>query len=82
MKTCVDLTKGEEGCIYYGWTISEDGAKLFCREAYVDGAAANAHILNILHAVGEMLESGAVALDSIELHGPKAMLNFPEEWPA
>ena len=37
MKKCVDLTKNEEGCMYYGWAIKDD--KLFCREAYVDAAA-------------------------------------------
>merc|ERR1712094_159221 len=31
MKKCVDLTKNEKGCMYYGWTIQGD--KLFCREA-------------------------------------------------
>lgn len=76
MQKCVDATKTEEGCMYYGWAISEDGSKLFCREAYVDGAAVNAHILNVVSTVGEMLDSGAVSLDSIELHGPKA------EWAA
>ena len=38
-------TKTEAGCIYYGWTIAGD--KLFCREGYVDGAAANAHLENV-----------------------------------
>merc|ERR1712078_456685 len=30
MKKCVDLTRTEAGCMYYGWTIQGD--KLFCRE--------------------------------------------------
>ena len=37
---CVEDTKAESGCLYYGWTVKEDGSKLFCRETYVDGAAA------------------------------------------
>ena len=73
MKKCVDLTKNEEGCMYYGWTIKDD--KLFCREAYVNGKAVAAHIDNVVGAVGEMLESGAASLDKIELHGPAS------EWP-
>ena len=73
MKKCVDLTKTEDGCMFYGWTIKDD--KLFCREAYVNGKAVAAHIDNVVGAVGEMLESGAASLDKIELHGPAS------EWP-
>jgi len=70
MKKCVDLTKTESGCMYYGWTIKDD--KLFCREAYVDAAAVQAHLENIVPAVGEMLDSGAASLDEINFMGPKA----------
>merc|ERR1712224_372457 len=73
MKKCVDLTKTEAGCMYYGWTIKDD--KLFCREAYKDATAVQAHLENIGAAVGEMLDSGAASLDKIEFHGPK------EGWP-
>ena len=73
MKKCVDLTKSEAGCMYYGWAIKDD--KLFCREAYVDAAAVQAHLDNIVPSVGEMLDSGAASLDKIEFHGPK------EGWP-
>jgi len=73
MKECVDATKTEKGCVYYGWTISGD--KLFCREAYVDGAAVDTHLANAVPIVGKMLEAGCVELDGIEFHGPKA------EWP-
>ena len=59
--------------MYYGWAIKDD--KLFCREAYVDAAAVQAHLENIGAAVGEMLDSGAASLDKIEFHGPK------EGWP-
>ena len=52
MKKCVDLTKNEED-MYYGWTIKDD--KLFCREAYVDAKAVQAHLDNIVPAVGGML---------------------------
>ena len=76
MKQCVEATRSETGCLYYGWTVSADGTKLFCREAYIDGAAVNAHLINAVPIVGAMIDSGAVALDKIELHGPKA------EWAA
>jgi quinol monooxygenase YgiN len=75
MKQCVEATRAEAGCVYYGWTISSDG-KLFCREAYVNGAAVNTHLINAVPIVGAMLESGAVSLDKIELHGPRS------EWAA
>ena len=76
MDECVEATKQEPGCLYYGWTVSADGKKLFCREAYIDGAAVNTHLINAVPIVGAMIDSGAVALDRIELHGPKA------EWAA
>ena len=72
MRQCVEATRAEAGCIYYGWTISDDGTTLFCREAYVDGVAVNTHLLNAVPIVGAMLESGAVSLDKIELHGPRS----------
>merc|ERR1712159_243913 len=65
-----DLTRTEAGCMYYGWTIQGD--KLFCREAYVDAAAVQAHLDNIVPSVGEMLDSGCASLDEINFMGPKA----------
>ena len=55
---CVEDTRAEAGCLYYGWTIKEDGSKLFCRETYVDGAAAGHHLSCVAKsgALGEALE--------------------------
>ena len=72
MDQCVEATKSEPGCLYYGWTICGD--KLFCREAYVDGAAVTTHLQNAVPIVGAMLDSGAAVLDKIEVHGPAAEL--------
>ena len=72
MKKCVDLTKTESGCMYYGWTIQGD--KLFCREAYGEATGVLAHIDNVGATFGAFLESGAATLDKIELHGPKEEL--------
>ena len=57
---CVEDTKAESGCLYYGWTVKEDGSKLFCRETYVDGAAAGEHLSCVAAsgALGEALEKG------------------------
>ena len=63
----VEKTNNEAGCIYYGWTI--DGDKLFCREAYVDGAAANAHLANVGSCIGAILAEGVCTLDSINIMG-------------
>ena len=71
---CVDDTKAEAGCLYYGWTIKEDGSKLFCRETYVDGAAAGHHLSCVAKsgALGEALEKGYIALDNIDLMGTES----------
>merc|ERR1712146_116825 len=71
MAEFVEATKKETGCIYYGWSTDESNNKLFCREAYIDAAAALAHLENIGALVGKLLESAAT-LDQIELHGPAA----------
>merc|ERR1719311_1628123 len=71
---CVEDTKAEAGCLYYGWTIKEDGSKLFCRETYVDGAAAGHHLSCVAKsgALGEALEKGYIALDNIDLMGTES----------
>merc|ERR1719327_1256331 len=72
MAEFVEATKTESGCIYYGWSKTED--KLFCREAYVDAAAVCTHLDNVGALVTKLLESAAT-LDGIELHGPTAELD-------
>jgi len=68
MADFVKKTKSEKGCIYYGWTVCGD--KLYCREAYVDGAAVNEHLKNVGSCIGAILADGICKLDSIEIHGP------------
>merc|ERR1711939_496489 len=57
-----------------GWTIKEDGSKLFCRETYVDGAAAGHHLSCVAKsgALGEALEKGYIALDNIDPMGTES----------
>ena len=66
----VAKTSSEEGCLYYHFTINDD--VVFCREAYVDGDAALAHLDN----VGQLLEQalGIAELQRLELHGGEAEL--------
>merc|ERR1711907_684441 len=56
MAEFVEATKKETGCIFYGWTTDKSNNKLFCREAYIDAAAALAHLENIGALVGKLLE--------------------------
>jgi len=68
MGELVQQTKSETGCVYYGWTAV--GNKLFCREAYVDGAAVLAHLQNVDVYMKKILAEGVAKLDRIEIHGP------------
>lgn len=76
MEKFIQATKTEAGCLYYGWTIADD--KFFCREAYVDGDAGNAHLANVGGLIGEILD-GAATLDNISIHGPAAELEKMKE---
>eukprot|EP01083_Nonionella_stella_P120752 362119_1 len=67
MAEFVEATKKEKGCVYYGWTICGD--KMWCREAYADGAAVVAHLENVGALVGKLLEKSC-KLDSIGIHCP------------
>ena len=68
----VEMTRSEDGCLYYGFSF--DGDKLFCREGYVDGDGALAHLGNVGALLGEMLESGIAELTELQVHGPEAEL--------
>ena len=54
--------------------MKEDGSKLFCRETYVDGAAAGNHLSCVAAsgALGEALEKGYIELDNIDVMGTEA----------
>jgi len=65
-----ELVATEAGCLYYNFTFNGD--QMFCREAYVDAAAVEAHLENCGAALGQFLETADVL--RIELHGPAAEL--------
>jgi quinol monooxygenase YgiN len=67
----VEKTATEEGCLYYHFTIKDD-AVVFCREAYVNGEAALAHLENVGELLGKALEISELL--RLELHGPEAEL--------
>ena len=72
MAEFVKRTATEDGMIFYGWDI--DGDTLNCREAYLDGAAANKHLENVGSCIGDLLAEGVAKLDSIAITGPAAEL--------
>jgi quinol monooxygenase YgiN len=72
-KSCeefVEMTAKEPGCLYYGFSF--DGDQMHCREGYVDGDAALAHLANVGEKLGELLK--VIELTRLEVHGPAAEL--------
>jgi hypothetical protein len=67
---CVEQTKSEAGCLYYGFSYSGDEAH--CREGYTNGEAALAHLQNVGPLLGELLKLGD--LTKLEVHGPEPEL--------
>lgn len=66
----VEKTATEDGCLYYDFTLNGDEA--FCREAYVDGDAALAHLGNVDAELKTALSIST--LTRLEIHGPEAEL--------
>ncbi|KAL1503730.1 hypothetical protein AB1Y20_012201 [Prymnesium parvum] len=76
MEECLEATRREAGCLFYGWTATGDrpGDKLFCREGYTDAAAARAHLDAVSPTLQRMLRDGAASLDEISVHAPRSQL--------
>lgn len=62
----VERTSKEPGCLYYEFTLNDD--TVFCREAYRDAEAAQAHLQNVGDLLGEMLKLSDLL--RLEFHGP------------
>lgn len=81
----VEATSSEEHCLFYDFTVSEEGI-VFCREAYAGADAALAHLEN----VGDLLQQALAISDLVrlEVHGAAAELDkmrdalkeLPVEW--
>ena len=62
----VETTRGERGCLYYGFSYSENEA--FCREGYKNAESLVAHLDNVadllqrINTIAEVLR--------LEVHGP------------
>ena len=71
MDAFVERTASEEGVLYYDFTVS-DGT-VFCREAYVGGEGALAHLGNVDDLLKAALEISD--LIRLEVHGSAAELD-------
>ena len=72
---CVERTSHEEGNLFYEFTVDHD--TVFCREAYVDAAAALHHLENVGALIEKILQISD--LERIEIHGPIDELEKMEE---
>lgn len=66
----IEKTKDEPGMLWYGFAVTDN--KVYCREAYIDGDAANAHLENVGSLLEEMLTFAEV--DSLQIMGPEEEL--------
>ena len=76
MAAFVERTSSEEGVLFYDFTVSDDGI-VFCREAYVGGEGALAHLGNV-----DDLLKGALEISDLirlEVHGAAAELDKMRE---
>ena len=79
--------KSEQGLMYFGWDTTRSeasrtvvggfatvpGDKLFCRQAFADGASVMAHLDNIQDTT-QALNAGPCLLSEVQLHGPASEL--------
>ena len=64
----VEMSKGEAGCLYYGFSFNGDLA--FCREGYKNADALLAHLENVGTLLAEMQHLSDIA--RLEIHGPES----------
>lgn len=85
MPAFVERTSSEEGVLFYDFTVSSEGI-VFCREAYVGGEGALAHLANVDDLLKAALEISD--LIRLEIHGAaaeldkmrEALADLPVEW--
>ena len=74
----IEITRGEMGCLFYGFTYSEGEA--FCREGYQDAESLVSHLDNVRDLI-QKLESIS-ELSRLEVHGPQDEIDKLREWPS
>jgi len=76
MAVFVERTSSEAGVLFYDFTVSSEGI-VFCREAYVGGEGALAHLGNVDDLLKAALEISD--LIRLEVHGAAAELDKMRE---
>ena len=66
----VETTRGEPGCLYYGFSFGADLA--YCREGYENADALLAHVQNVGALLEEMPQSAEIV--KLQIHGPEEEL--------
>ena len=74
----IEITRGEMGCLFYGFTYSEGEA--YCREGYKDAESLVSHLDNVSDLI-QRLESIS-ELSRLEVHGPQDEIDKLREWPS
>jgi quinol monooxygenase YgiN len=64
----IELTRTEEGCLYYGFSFDDD--QVHCREGYRDAEGLLAHLGNVGETLAQALEISDIT--RLEVHGPAA----------
>lgn len=67
----IEKTKTEKGCLYYGFSFSEEEAH--CREGYANAEGLLQHLENISEQFQEVLK--IAELTRLEIHGPEAEIS-------
>ncbi len=62
----IETTRGEMGCLYYGWSFINN--KAFCREGYINADAVLAHLSNVEDLLERMRKLAEIT--QFEVHGP------------
>jgi len=74
----IEITRGEMGCLFYGFTYSEGEA--YCREGYKDAESLVSHLDNVSDLIQRL--EGISELSRLEVHGPQEEIDKLREWPA
>jgi quinol monooxygenase YgiN len=69
-KKCVEQTRSEDRCLYYGFSFSGDLAN--CREAYADAQGLLIHLENVDSLLQAALKISELV--RLEVHGPESEL--------
>ena len=60
-----ELSKPEEKLVFYGFTVSEDGKKGICREAYADAEGVMAHLGLVGDYLNSCIQAGTMSVEQL-----------------